>query len=282
MNSLNYIKSIFILTILIIVTSCSEPCDEISCLNDGICVEGICECPDGFTGENCEIQILRLKKRTQINGRSYEVMYNADGYISNDKIFENGTDLLQESSYVYSLDTLFQTIDIPPTSPSILHKIYRQSSNELINERYQRNGSIWDLQERKTTTYNSNCGPTEATSLFPNGLIAYSQTWEYNEENCSMNTTTLTPDNTLVGKAEASKADGNNPYHYGFDYFIEFPNSNYKSVTNYSVFLDPTGETITNSSSFTSEFQFNDDNYPISETRTYLNGNIEEFTFEYY
>lgn len=38
--------------------SCSDddPCDGIDCLNGGACVEGTCECPDGFSGVRCETE----------------------------------------------------------------------------------------------------------------------------------------------------------------------------------------------------------------------------------
>ena len=32
-----------------------DPCDYVAC-GVGECVEGICDCPEGFTGENCEIE----------------------------------------------------------------------------------------------------------------------------------------------------------------------------------------------------------------------------------
>lgn len=33
----------------------SHPCEPISCLNGGTCVNGVCDCPDGFEGELCEL-----------------------------------------------------------------------------------------------------------------------------------------------------------------------------------------------------------------------------------
>ena len=46
----------FILTALFFLTmfSCQkEPCEGKMCLNEGVCVDGTCQCPDNFTGENC-------------------------------------------------------------------------------------------------------------------------------------------------------------------------------------------------------------------------------------
>jgi hypothetical protein len=33
---------------------CSEPCDDVNCLNGGACNDGTCVCLDGFTGEYCQ------------------------------------------------------------------------------------------------------------------------------------------------------------------------------------------------------------------------------------
>lgn len=38
------------------LTSCEQdPCDKLSCKNDGVCTEGYCECPAGYEGTECEI-----------------------------------------------------------------------------------------------------------------------------------------------------------------------------------------------------------------------------------
>jgi hypothetical protein len=46
--------SIFVLIPLIWIISCQQdPCENVFC-NEGTCEEGICQCPPGFTGQNCE------------------------------------------------------------------------------------------------------------------------------------------------------------------------------------------------------------------------------------
>ncbi len=37
------------------MNSCTDKCKDVEC-NTGVCVDGTCECPDGYEGTNCEIQ----------------------------------------------------------------------------------------------------------------------------------------------------------------------------------------------------------------------------------
>lgn len=36
------------------ISGCSDPCDDVTCLNNGVCNDGSCTCPEGFTGEFCQ------------------------------------------------------------------------------------------------------------------------------------------------------------------------------------------------------------------------------------
>lgn len=37
------------------LTSCNE-CKDVTCLNGGVCEDGTCECPAGFSGSSCEVE----------------------------------------------------------------------------------------------------------------------------------------------------------------------------------------------------------------------------------
>ena len=40
------------------IQSCRDKCEDIVCKSDRVCNNGTCECPDGFSGENCEVEDL--------------------------------------------------------------------------------------------------------------------------------------------------------------------------------------------------------------------------------
>jgi hypothetical protein len=50
-----HVISIFSLVLLLSLASCNETaCENNMCENGGICLDGTCDCPDGFTGTHCQ------------------------------------------------------------------------------------------------------------------------------------------------------------------------------------------------------------------------------------
>src|SRR5690242_19831451 len=33
-----------------------DPCSQTTCINGGTCIDGSCQCPEGYYGANCELQ----------------------------------------------------------------------------------------------------------------------------------------------------------------------------------------------------------------------------------
>lgn len=72
-----YQQLLLILTLfgLTLLSSCSKdddlannPCENVECFNGGICISGTCDCPSGFTGNNCEIQVDPCANINCLNG----------------------------------------------------------------------------------------------------------------------------------------------------------------------------------------------------------------------
>jgi hypothetical protein len=40
-------------------TSCDQ-CSDVACINSGVCIDGVCDCPVGFTGATCEVEDICL------------------------------------------------------------------------------------------------------------------------------------------------------------------------------------------------------------------------------
>lgn len=62
----NLIKLSF-LAVILFLTSCTDPCEDITCLNDGVCDDGTCLCEDGYDGITCETEV-RTKYFGTFNG----------------------------------------------------------------------------------------------------------------------------------------------------------------------------------------------------------------------
>ncbi len=75
-------------TLVVLTESCDkaeellDPCASVTCQNDGVCVDGTCDCPDGFSGTSCEIQDLCFGITCENNGSCIEGICDCpDGYI---------------------------------------------------------------------------------------------------------------------------------------------------------------------------------------------------------
>ncbi|MDQ3192523.1 MAG: calcium-binding EGF-like domain-containing protein [Bacteroidota bacterium] len=50
----NLVAVFALATGLMFATSCKDECKDVDCGANGTCVEGVCDCNDGYEGDNCE------------------------------------------------------------------------------------------------------------------------------------------------------------------------------------------------------------------------------------
>lgn len=115
MKYLIFSLSLFFLTFL---ASCKkDPCKNIVCENGGICVNGTCDCPEGYEGPSCGDQVtpdvIRLSsiKVTSFpptdNGAGWDLTSGADIYV----VLSKGNTVLFNSSTYYQNASETQTYD---------------------------------------------------------------------------------------------------------------------------------------------------------------------------
>lgn len=75
MKAIHFFVSILFISLL--QFACTEPCDDVICQNGGTCIEGACDCPDGFIGPNCEVKVDPCEIKQCVNADTCVV--NAQG-----------------------------------------------------------------------------------------------------------------------------------------------------------------------------------------------------------
>ena len=120
------------------------------------------------------------------------------------------------------------------------------------------------------------CGHTSFEFYDSNGLLTKSEK-DYLDANCSSIEKIFT-DDVHTSTIEFTR-DGKNAYSRSIQFDLireeELGNLTKAEITYNSMEYSPLG-------SITSTFEYNSDNYPISETRTLLDGSITDYVYEYY
>lgn len=89
--------------LLIMISSCgiseTDACIDITCENDGICIDGDCDCPDGFTGVNCENLDASNVQALLDSGKTPKELF--DGGLTLEQLYGN----IYEGGYIFYLNT---------------------------------------------------------------------------------------------------------------------------------------------------------------------------------
>ena len=57
MKPIQVISKIWVLLPALMMSCTSDPCETQMCHNGGICIDGLCDCPDRYTGPECDEQV---------------------------------------------------------------------------------------------------------------------------------------------------------------------------------------------------------------------------------
>ncbi|MCB0739256.1 MAG: calcium-binding EGF-like domain-containing protein [Bacteroidetes bacterium] len=102
----NWLFGIAALFTLIFIGSCGSPCDNVECVN-GQCIDGICDCERGYTGEKCDEELTpAFVKISTVTVTKFPFTPRNDAYWDLDD--ESGADLvirISDNSKVYYKNT---------------------------------------------------------------------------------------------------------------------------------------------------------------------------------
>jgi len=171
---------------LLFTTACEEddPCELITCLNSGTCVNGACDCAEGFSGLDCSNQItptsikitnIRVTRfpPTDVNGSGWDLTSGADIYVSmnydNENIYRHSTVVENASS---SLNYDF----VPEMNLNLANPTDTYSISVFDDDGIQADDFLGGIE---FTPYSNNNGFPTILSLDANGAVAFELTVEY-------------------------------------------------------------------------------------------------------
>lgn len=206
---------------------------------------------------------------------SYE--YNEDGTIKLYKTYTEDGTLSFTYNYEYVIDN------------EIIVRDFDESGNLIESSRFY----DLNIDESKVEFFDSNdiltsygiynfsgsfCGAVTKSFFESNDLLFSKSSINYFDENCSEIISFTDGNNEIRGVQEITKDDKKWFFKSTrLTFFRDREDGNViKNVSKNSLGV------INEEYSYDSVFEYNDSNYPISEKRTFLNGDIENYSFEYF
>ena len=214
----------------------------------------------------------KLLRNVFLDGQQlYNFEYYSDNKIQAQLTFSQGS-ISTVAYFEYSNDTVFKKLTGLFTSKS---KSYLSGSNALTLLEFDADDNL--LTYFVNTYESSNCGLSKTNKFTQFGDLYSVTEYDYIDSNCSYNST-----NALFNGVEKSNysilKDDKNNHRNSVNPWPQFSNNH--NIIEYRLWNQ--NDNLVLSNSYNSVFVYDDDNYPIQETRTLLSGDIKVYSFEYY
>jgi len=185
-------KSLFFLLSLFILNACSDG-DEMQTENPidncvskdcgpGECIDGTCDCPKGFEGDQCEIestQKKRLLKSYSINSKiKAEYQYSSAGNLI--KQFDYVPSGRQTKNYIYLGDTVF-VIEHLQNEEVLRWKFFK---SDLFAMTIEKHNADFELQEFWKLSLPDDCGYALSKYFSADGDLYLTSTFSNDGDNC--------------------------------------------------------------------------------------------------
>lgn len=136
-----------------------DPCENVTCLNEGVCADGKCTCPDGYTGTECEVQNAPKKMFiTRVKVTKFPAMHHSDPWDS--EAGEEAADIIIDIPDADFTTTVFENADstqelvyTPATpvelDPDFYYNVTMYDNDDLLNSYRDYMGVVYFTPYRK-------------------------------------------------------------------------------------------------------------------------------------
>ncbi len=218
-----------------------------------------------------------LLKETRVNGQIFSSReYDQDSLLTKISFYRADT-IWSVEEYIYLGNTI--RVNTSNSIGELLdYKVYYPLSSDQVRvDHFNLDGSLNNFN-LYVYSESESCGYTFLYFYNPDETIFSSYEADYLDENCSVLTTALDDNGAIISKEEIIR---DNKSVYIQSKLLDLIRlNNLGSTTSFNA-LDENDDVIL-SSSYVASTVYNDDDYPASQSRIYLNGSTENYTFEYY
>lgn len=228
-----------------------------------------CNTESNFDTTSKNIQLLRS---ISLNN---DIISNFEYYPDNKiraQVNLSGGAISYYTHFEYSNDTIYKTISGLISSKS---KSYVFNDETIILHTY-------DSQDNLSYSYvkrysSKSCGLSKTESYTQNGHLYTVTSFNYTDSNCSYNSRKESSNGAQKNNYMIVKDDKNN-YKSSINEWPSFPTKH--NIIEFKQW--DANNNLLPSNSYISTFTYDENNYPIKETRTSLSGVTKIFTYEYY